>query len=541
MLNDLRAEFTRWQNEHASRPPPDHTASLLRTPFMVETMAQPYPLDLRIPGNKEYDSRTDPEVHINTYYDNMLMMAVTDFVMCRAFYSTLSGRAGEWFRTLQPGSISDFASLATKFTRKFVTSKVVRKPYMYLEKAKQLEGESLTDFLVKWKATVGEVEPMDDLTAIHMLHISLRAGYLYQYFILHPPTTYEEALRRVTDYANAGEANAVKRSQEVGSSRKASGRSDNRSGEDHPRPRARPGNFTALNRSAAEAMQYAQSCNLIRLPHPRPDGKDKSKHCAYHRCAGHDTEECTHLKQLLEDLLQLGKLDKCVGKREENKRPSERKDHRRSNRPDRSNQDRRDQDRRDPDPPSGNRQTSKPTIHVIFGGLEDASQARNPCPVAIVDSRETGKRQKMEPITFSLEDQPESRDTWMEALVVTIDIMRVDVQRVMVDTESSVNVLYLDVFKKLKLDRRELIPVGVPLSGFTGATIRLEGKIVLPVELGTPPKSVKTEMEFVVVNLHCVHNVILGRPAIKKVGGIISMPHMCMKFPTPTGGWSSTR
>ncbi|XP_019183630.1 PREDICTED: uncharacterized protein LOC109178449 [Ipomoea nil] len=189
-------------------------------------MAQPYPLDLRIPGNKEYDGRTDPEVHINTYYGNMLMMGVTDAMMCRAFYSTLSGQAAEWFRTLQPGSISDFASLATKFTRKFVTSKVVRKPYMYLEKAKQLEGESLTDFLVKWKAAVGEVEPMDDLTAIHMLHISLRAGYLYHDFIFHPPTTYEEALRRVTDYANAGEANAVKRSQE--SARKCYTRAVNR-------------------------------------------------------------------------------------------------------------------------------------------------------------------------------------------------------------------------------------------------------------------------------------------------------------------------
>ncbi|XP_019181909.1 PREDICTED: uncharacterized protein LOC109177020 [Ipomoea nil] len=141
----------------------------------------------------------------------------------------------------------------------------------------------------------------------------------------------------------------------------------------------------------------------------------------------------------------------------------------------------------------------------------------------------------MEPITFALEDQPETGDTGMEALVVTIDIMGVDVQRVMVDTGSSVNVLYLDIFEKLKLDLRELTPVGAPLSGFTGDTIHPEGKIILPVELGTPPKSVRTQMEFVVVNLRCVHNVILGRPAIMRVGGIISMPHLCMKFPTSAG------
>ncbi|XP_019158008.1 PREDICTED: uncharacterized protein LOC109154736 [Ipomoea nil] len=320
MVNELRAEFTRWQHEHASGPSV-HTASLLRTPFTAEIMAQPYPIDLRIPDNKEYDGRTDPEVHINTYYGNMLMMGVSDA------------------------------------------------PYMYLEKAKQFEGDTLTDFLVKWKAAVGEVEPMDDLTAIHMLHISLRSRYLYQDFILHLLATYEETLRRVTDYVNAGEANAIKRCQEVGSSRKPPGRSDNQS-TGHHRSRTRPQDFTALNRSAAETLQYAQSCNLIRLPRPGQEGKDKSKHCAYHRCSGHDTEECTTLRQLLEDLLQAGKLDKCVGKREESKRPTRKRDHRRSDRSERS-----DHDQRDPDPKSESHQTSKPTIHVIFGSLEDASQA----------------------------------------------------------------------------------------------------------------------------------------------------------------------
>ncbi|XP_019150216.1 PREDICTED: uncharacterized protein LOC109147032 [Ipomoea nil] len=274
LLHDLQAEFSRFRNEQAVRPPVDQSASLLRTPFTVEILAQLYPLDLQVPENKGYDGRTDPEVHVNDYYGNMMMMGVSDALMCRAFYSTLSGRATEWFQTLQPGSIADFPTLAMKFVRKFITSKIVRKPYMYLEKAKQLEGESLSDFLVKWKTVVGEVEPMDDATATHMLHISLRTGYLYQDFILHPPTTYEEALRRVTDYANAGEANAVKRSQEVGtSSRKPAGQPEHRSGEDHPRPRTRPGEFTALNRSAAEAMQYA--VRPVLQSHPTPSSRTR--------------------------------------------------------------------------------------------------------------------------------------------------------------------------------------------------------------------------------------------------------------------------
>ncbi|VFQ62537.1 unnamed protein product [Cuscuta campestris] len=42
-------------------------------------------------------------------------------------------------------------------------------------------------------------------------------------------------------------------------------------------------------------------------------------------------------------------------------------------------------------------------------------------------------------------------------------------------------------------------------------------------------------MRFIVVDIKCVHNAILGRPGINKVGAVISMPHLCMKFHTPGG------
>ncbi|VFQ76638.1 unnamed protein product [Cuscuta campestris] len=46
---------------------------------------------------------------------------------------------------------------------------------------------------------------------------------------------------------------------------------------------------------------------------------------------------------------------------------------------------------------------------------------------------------------------------------------------------------------------------------------------------------VQKQMRFVVVNIKCVHNAILGRPGINKVRGVISMAHLCMKFYTPGG------
>ncbi|VFQ70916.1 unnamed protein product [Cuscuta campestris] len=63
----------------------------------------------------------------------------------------------------------------------------------------------------------------------------------------------------------------------------------------------------------------------------------------------------------------------------------------------------------------------------------------------------------------------------------------------------------------------------------------LQGSILLTCELGMGDKVIQKQMRFVVVNIKCVHNAILGRPGINKVRGIISMAHLCMKFYTPGG------
>ncbi|XP_019178823.1 PREDICTED: uncharacterized protein LOC109173956 [Ipomoea nil] len=481
LLQQVREEFSKWRREHGHRSS-EPEAPLLRNPFTADVMSLPYPHDLRIPGNKGYDGKTDPEAHINSYYGNMLMMGVTDAVMCRAFYSTLTGRAADWFQTLEPGSIACFAELAKKFVHKFATSKEVRKHFTYLEKAKQLEGESLTDFLVKWKAAIGEVEPLDDRTAINVLHSNLpydsspRAGALYQEFILHPPATYDEAIRRVTDYANAGEANFAKRQQEADSSRKPQGRQEEGKTNDRSgRGRGRAPDFTPLNRPAVDVLRFSQSCNMIQLPEPQREGRDKTKYCAYHRSKGHETEDCTTLRQVIEELLRSGKLTEFTNKKDEKKSSWK-------NPFKKSNKNKKDKDHdRDTEP---RQSTGKQVIHVIFGGPEESSNAREKFQIGLIGSEPSEKRQKLEPITFTPSDMLEGEDCNTEALVVTIDIMGTDVQRVMVDTGSSVNVLYMDVFQKLKLEPIELTPIGTPLSGFTGDTIHPEGKITLPVEIG---------------------------------------------------------
>ncbi|VFQ76619.1 unnamed protein product [Cuscuta campestris] len=183
----------------------------------------------------------------------------------------------------------------------------------------------------------------------------------------------------------------------------------------------------------------------------------------------------------------------------------------------------------------------KEHLQVIYGGPEggdSASQRKKwgrELYVGAVALNPRSKQARREPITFTDRDLPATGEDHNDPLVITMDMGGVDVSRVLVDTGSSVNVLYLDAFEKLKLCRTRLEPLKTPLSGFTGDSVEAERSILLTCELGTGDQVVQKQMRFVVVNINCVHNAILGRPRINKVRGVISMAHLCMKFYTPGG------
>ncbi|XP_019189544.1 PREDICTED: uncharacterized protein LOC109183972 [Ipomoea nil] len=116
-----------------------------------------------------------------------------------------------------------------------------------------------------------------------------------------------------------------------------------------------------------------------------------------------------------------------------------------------------------------------------------------------------------------------------------MDVNGVVVQRILVDTESSVNVLYLETFTKMGLTREQLNPFKTPLAGFTSDSVEAEGSITLPVEIGSYPDVQKLDMKFIVVDVTCSHNAILGRPGLEDLGALISTEHLCLKFRTSSG------
>ena len=85
-------------------------------------------------------------------------------------------------------------------------------------------------------------------------------------------------------------------------------------------------------------------------------------------------------------------------------------------------------------------------------------------------------------------------DTWgvhhpyNNPLVVTAIIENLNVHRTLVDDGSLVDILYLEAFKKIGLDQRDLKPSTSPLFGFTNDYITPVGTIALPITLGDYPR-----------------------------------------------------
>ncbi|XP_058202626.1 uncharacterized protein LOC131317062 [Rhododendron vialii] len=88
-------------------------------------------------------------------------------------------------------------------------------------------------------------------------------------------------------------------------------------------------------------------------------------------------------------------------------------------------------------------------------------------------------------ITFTEQDLQRVQTPHSDALVITVQISTHSVKRVLIDQGSSAEVMYLSLFKELKIPKSCLLPAEVPLIGFSGTPIWPLGRITLPVVTGS--------------------------------------------------------
>ncbi|XP_048608335.1 uncharacterized protein LOC125584234 [Brassica napus] len=140
-------------------------------------------------------------------------------------------------------------------------------------------------------------------------------------------------------------------------------------------------------------------------------------------------------------------------------------------------------------------------------------------------------------ITFSALDTKGVHMPHNDPLLVDLDIGECLVAKVLIDTGSSVDLIFRDTLDKMGVDLRDMKPSSRTLTGFNGASEQMIGTIRLPVYAGGITRTVK----FSVIRAKAPYNAILGTPWLHSMKAVPSTYHQCVKFPGKDGKTQTIR
>ncbi|XP_014523893.1 uncharacterized protein LOC106780154 [Vigna radiata var. radiata] len=319
-------------------------------------------------------------------------------------------------------------------------------------------------------------------------------------------------------------------------------------------PRPRYQQYAQLNAPRARILQEALSTHILQDPQkrPTPSGVDSSKHCLYHQNMGHDTEECMTLRDKIEELIRAGRLKNYVKEyrperslvrrkspRGSPRRSSSRYERRINRRYDNRSGDNKRTRHRSQSRDEGGSRPLRGMINTISGGFASggsSSSARKRSIRALrsIHAVDVPKR-TMPPITFSDEDFHVPDLDQDDPMVITMEVARYGVSKVLVDQGSSVNILYWKTFQQMDISEELIVPYNEQLVGFAGERVNTRGYLDLRMRLGIGRGTEEKKERFLLVEVSTSYNVLLGRPCLNSFGAIVSTPHLTVKYPTSWG------
>ena len=143
------------------------------------------------------------------------------------------------------------------------------------------------------------------------------------------------------------------------------------------------------------------------------------------------------------------------------------------------------------------------------------------------------RRLENDDITFSERDASGIKQPHDDPLVITLGIEGFTTRRVLVDNESSADIMYMTAYQQLRVDPKKLKPFNSPLLSFSGDRIYPKGIVTLSITARTYSTQVTIQADFLIVDCPSSYNAILGRPTLNRLKAVTSTYCLKMKFPTP--------
>ncbi|KAL0401755.1 UNVERIFIED_CONTAM: hypothetical protein Slati_4205400 [Sesamum latifolium] len=268
---------------------------------------------------------------------------------------------------------------------------------------------------------------------------------------------------------------------------------------------------------------------------PQRPKSDKFYH--FQNDYSHTTDECRHLKNKIERLIQNRYLqeyvcwEKARGTGPYKKREGGKAKEIRASSPKRSPKERARQ-------ASGSKGDDndvprKGVIRMITGGPSrgDSHRARKP---QIREGHDMSLKKVIEVeamedtplIQFERAERSGPRTSHNDALVITAVLADYEVGRIFIDSGISADILFGEAYDQMQLGDVSLEKVNTSLYGFAGEVVHPRCMISLPLTMGAGTTRKTCMLKFLVVDVPSACNVILGRPTLTAFQAVISIYHM---------------
>jgi len=176
-------------------------------PFSQEIMDVVIP-DTFVEPKVTFTGTEDPKAHLTAFHTQMMLVGGSDVVRCKLFMSTLLGTTMDWFISLLDGHVTSFPQLTKLFKAQYIANRAPPSISYDLFDIRQYLGESLKEFLHRFKAQVVRLNLKDETMIMHAFRKGIVPGPFSESLIRNRPKTFTEIRRRAVAYIAAkGELN----------------------------------------------------------------------------------------------------------------------------------------------------------------------------------------------------------------------------------------------------------------------------------------------------------------------------------------------
>ncbi|KFK26822.1 hypothetical protein AALP_AA8G298100 [Arabis alpina] len=465
------------------------TSDLKRTQSQIHHGTGKAPAIAQLPV---YEGTTDPSDHLMEFEVALgranFKEAEKDIIYSKLFVESLKGPALQWFYKLEKNSVHTFLQLSELFVQHYNIF-MERKIYdSELWNNRQGETESLRSFMTKFKNTLSKVEGISNKSALEALRGALRCpSSFWQEMSLNTPTTIQDALHRAADFARTEEEVCARNGGKAKQAREPA---------------------HATNPAYVQYEEGSGGVHNYRVEssgYEEPKEYDDELYCDFHKANGHSTAKCRELGQQLIAKLTEGTLKGNVSLSDF--KPEEEAPVDTEQPEDIPRRQRRDDGMENED--------QHEIINMIMGGSQycadnetaiEAYQRR--ADVCTNISAPAKPRLSSDPITFDEKDTEGLDQPHNDNLVINLTVYDFNVARFLIDTGSSVDVIFKKTLERMKINLSTIKGRPKYITGFSGETTMTMGTICLPVQAG----NVKKMVDFTVSDHLAIYNMIMGTP-----------------------------